>query len=64
MYCIPLAQRHQFQTAYNLHMCRFSKPLLEVANVPTLDVDVNNQDITQAVKQKYPHMDTVELAKN
>jgi hypothetical protein len=45
-------------------MCRFSKPLLEVANVPTLDVDVNNQDITQAVKQKYPHMDTVELAKN
>ncbi|KAK0144205.1 hypothetical protein N1851_017432 [Merluccius polli] len=40
------------------------KPLLEVADVSTLPVEVINQDIAQAVKQKYPHMDTVDLAKN
>lgn len=59
-----LAQRHQFQTAYNLYMCRLSKPPLEVADVSTLPLDVINEDIAQAVKQKYPHMDTVDLTKH
>ncbi|KAA8580464.1 hypothetical protein FQN60_005999, partial [Etheostoma spectabile] len=59
-----LAQRHQFQTAYNLHMCKFSKPPLEVADVSTLPLDVINEDIALAVKQKYPHMDTVDFAKS
>lgn len=60
-----LAQRHhQFQTAYNLYMCRFAKPFLEVTNVSTLPLDVINEDIALAVKQKHPHMDNVNLAKN
>ncbi|OON91157.1 MAG: hypothetical protein ATN32_02455 [Candidatus Epulonipiscium fishelsonii] len=59
-----LAQRHQFQTAYNLHMCGSSNPSLEVTNVSTLPLDVLNEDIALAVKQKHPHMDTVNLAKN
>ncbi len=59
-----LAQRHQFQTAYNLHMCRFPKPSLEVTDVSTLPLDVINKDIALAVKQKHPHMDTVNFAKN
>lgn len=59
-----LAQRHQFQTAYNLHMSEFSKPSLEVTDVSTLSLDVINQDIALAVKEKHRHMDTVNLAKN
>ena len=59
-----LAQRHQFQTAYNLHMSEFAKPSLEVTDISTLSLDVINQDIALAVKEKHPHMDTVNLAKN
>lgn len=59
-----LAQRHQFQSAHNLHICRFPKPALEVSEVSTLPIDVINEDITWAVKQKYPQMETVNLAKS
>lgn len=45
-------------------MCGLSKPSLEVADVSSLPLDVINEDITQAVKQKYPHVDTVDLAKH
>lgn len=37
---------------------------MEVADVSTLPLDVINEDIAQAVKQKYPHMDTVDLTKH
>lgn len=37
---------------------------MEVADVSTLPLDVINEDIALAVKQKHPHMDTVNLAKN
>ncbi len=45
-------------------MCGSSNPSLEVTNVSTLPLDVLNEDIALAVKQKHPHMDTVNLAKN
>lgn len=37
---------------------------MEVTDVSTLPLDVINKDIALAVKQKHPHMDTVNLAKN
>lgn len=37
---------------------------MEVTNVSTVSLDVINQDIALAVKEKHPHMDTVNLAKN
>lgn len=45
-------------------MCGSSKPSLEVTNISALPLDVLNDDIVLAVKQKHPHMDTVNLAKN
>ncbi|KAK3565648.1 hypothetical protein QTP86_013331, partial [Hemibagrus guttatus] len=58
------AQRHQFQTAHSLLMCQLAKPILEVTDVSTLHIDVINQDIALAVKQKHPEIISVNLAKN
>ena len=59
-----LAQRHQFQTAYHLHMSGLPKPSLEVTDVLTLPLDVVNENIALAVKEKHPHLDTVNLARS
>lgn len=59
-----LAQRHQFQTEYYLHMCRCSNASLEVADVPTLLLEVLSKDIALAVKKGNSNMDNINLAKN
>lgn len=45
-------------------MCQLAKPILEVKDVSTLQIDVINQDIALAVKQKHSDIISVNLAKN
>ncbi|KAK7907178.1 hypothetical protein WMY93_015790 [Mugilogobius chulae] len=61
---LSLARRHQFQTAYYLHTFSFSKPLLEVAEVHSLPIEVLHENIVLQVKQNHPELDYVDLAEN
>lgn len=58
-----LATKHQQMIAY--HSCALHlKPALEVENVSTLPVDVLNKEVVGSLRQKYPKMNDVHLAKN
>ncbi len=61
---LSLSQRHQYQIAHHLHASSFTKPPLEVTDVSTVHIDVLNQDISNALRQKSPDMDNVCLAKS
>lgn len=59
-----LSMKHQFQIAYYLHVSSVPKPSLEVTDVSTLPLDVLNENIAQALKQKYVHIEEACLSKN
>lgn len=61
---LSLSQRHQYQIAHDLHASSFTKPPLEVKDVSTVHIDVLNKDISNALRQKSPDMDSVCLAKS
>lgn len=58
-----LAVRHQFLMAHHLYTCNFSKSPLDVSNVSTLPIDILKEDITFAIKQRYPDLNVVCLTK-
>lgn len=61
---LSLSEKHQYQIAHNLHACLFTRPPLEVTHVSTVQIDVLNKEISNALRQKSSNMDTVCLAKS
>lgn len=59
-----MPERHQYQMAHYIYTCSFRRPPVEVSHVTTLPVDLLKDDIVTAVKQKYPDLEHVCLAKN
>lgn len=50
--------------AYYLHASSFPKPPLEVTDVSPVPLDVLNENIAQALKLKYVHIEVACLSKN
>ena len=50
--------------AYHLHSPSLKKSTLVVTKVSTLPVDVLNKEVGASLKQKYPNISEVHLAKN
>lgn len=61
---LTLAAKHQQMIAYQIHSCRLKKSTLEVTRVSTLPVDVLNKEVVASLRQKYPGINEVHLAKN
>ncbi len=61
---LTLAAKHQQMIAYQIHSCSLKKSTLEVTSVSTLPVDVLNKDVVTVLRQKYPGINEVHLAKN
>lgn len=60
---LTLAAKHQQMIAYHINASHHISTL-EVANVSTLPVDVLNKEVVVSLRQKYPKMNEVHLAKN
>ncbi len=61
---LTLAAKHQQMIAYQIHSCSLKKSTLEVTSVSTLPVDVLNKEVVTVLRQKYPGINEVHLAKN
>ena len=61
---LTLAAKHQQIIAYHLHSPSLKKSTLVVSKVSTLPVDVLNKEVGASLKQKYPNISEVHLAKN
>lgn len=59
-----LATKHQQLISYHLHSSSLSISNLEVTNISTIPIDVLNEEIVVALRQKYPDISQVNLAKN
>ncbi len=61
---LTLAAKHQHMIAYQIHSCSLKKSTLEATSVSTLPVDVLNKEVVTVLRQKYPGINKVHLAKN
>ena len=59
-----LAIKHQFMLAYHTHSSTLKKSSLEVTNVSILPVDVLHEGVVSTLKQRYPDVTEINLAKN
>jgi len=59
-----LATKHQQFISYHIYSSRLNTSNLEVSNVSTVQVDVLNKEVVLALRQKYPHISQVHLAKS
>lgn len=62
--CDPFPFRETSVSDCTSFACNFLRPPLEVTNVSTVDIDVLNKEISNALRQKPSNMDTVCLAKS
>lgn len=58
-----LAVKHQFMIAYYTKSSNHKKSSLEVTNVSVMPVDVLNEKVVFALKERYPDISEVSLAK-
>lgn len=61
---LSLATKHQQLISYHLHSSSFSASNLEVTKISTVPIDVLNEEVVVALKQKYPDISQVNLSKN
>lgn len=59
-----LATKHQFMLAYHTHSSSLKKSSLEVMDVSIMPVDVLNEGVVSTLKQRYPDVTEVHMAKN
>lgn len=59
-----LAIKHQFMLAYHTHSSSLKKSSLEVTDVSIMPVDVLNEGVVSTLKQRYPDVTEVHMAKN
>lgn len=60
---LTLATKHQFMLAYNIHSS-LKKTSLEVTKVSVMPVDILNEAVVSAMKQRFPDVSQVHMAKN
>lgn len=61
---LTLATKHQQLISYHLHSSSPVASNLEVTNVSTVPIDVLNEEVGVALRQKYPDITQVHLTKN
>lgn len=61
---LTLSAKHQLMIAFHLHSSCLKKPLFEVTNVSLIPVGVLNKEIACTIKQRYPDVMEVSLAKS
>ena len=61
---LSLAAKHQQLISYRIYSSSLSTSNLEVTNVSTVQVGVLNKEVVLALRQKYPDISQVQLAKN
>ena len=61
---LSLAAKHQQLISYHIYSSSLGTSNLEVTNVSTVQVDVLNKEVVLALRQKYPDISQVHLAKN
>lgn len=59
-----LAIKHQFMLAYHTHSWSLKKSSLDVTDVSIMPVDVLNESVRCTLKQRYPNVTQVHMAKN
>lgn len=59
-----LAIKHQFMLAYHTHFSSLKKSSLEVTEVSIMPVDVLDEGVVSALRQRYPYVTEVHMAKN
>lgn len=58
-----LATKHQFMLAYQTHSSSLKKSSLEVTDVSIMPVDVINKGLVSTLKQRYPDVTEIHMAK-
>lgn len=61
---LSLANKHQHLISYHLHSSSLSTSNVQVRNVSIVPVDVLNEEVVLALRQKYPDISQVNLTKN
>lgn len=61
---LTLAVKHQFMMAYHLECANIEKSSMSVSDVSTVPVGILNQDVVNSLKQTYPDVTCIHLAKN
>lgn len=59
-----LAIKHQFMLVYHTHSSSLKTSFLEVTDVSIMPVDVLNEGVVSTLKQRYPDVTEVHMAKN
>ena len=59
-----LAIKHQFMLSYHTHSSILKRSSLEVTDVSRIPVDILNEGVVSVLKQRYPDMTEINMAKN